>query len=163
MWHIWYFEHPYLDFDVKDNFYEIFTTCSVQIDPKIKSSQNLLKFGTIDTSNISISILMSKIIFIKYLPPFRPKLVPKLKMFRIYWNCGTFDISNIPISILMWKIIFMKYLPPVRSKLIPKLKVLKIYWNLAQLILRISRSRFWCQKLFLLNTYHLLGSNWSQN
>ena len=52
----------------------------------------------------------------------------------------------------MWKIIFIKYLPPARSKLFPKLKVLRTYWNLVQLILWISRSRFWCQKLFLLNT-----------
>ena len=30
------------------------------------------------------SILMSKISFIKHLPPARPKLVPKLKMIRSY-------------------------------------------------------------------------------
>ena len=47
---------------------------------------------------------MSKIIFMKYLPPVMPKLVPKLKMFKIYL-----------------------YLPPVRPKLIPKLKMLSIY------------------------------------
>ena len=53
--------------------------------PKIKNAQNLLKFGRIDISNMPISILMSKISFMKYLPPVRPKLAPKLKMFRIYW------------------------------------------------------------------------------
>ena len=52
----------------------------------------------------------------------------------------------------MWKITFMKYLPPLRPKMVPKLKMLIIYWNLAHVIFQISRSRFWCQKLFLLNT-----------
>ena len=43
-----------------------------------------------------ISILKSKIIVKKYLPPVGPKLVPKLKMFRIYWNLGNsiFRISR---------------------------------------------------------------------
>ena len=68
-----------------------------------------------------------------------------------------------PISISMSKMIFMKYLPPVRPKLIPKLKMLRIYWNLAHLVFWIFRSRFWCQKIFLLNIYHLLGPIWSQN
>ena len=33
--------------------------------PKIKSAQNLLKFGTFDISNIPILILVSKMIFSK--------------------------------------------------------------------------------------------------
>ena len=42
------------------------------------------------------SILMSKIIFKKYLPPVEPKLVPKLKVRRIYWNLAQliFGISQ---------------------------------------------------------------------
>ena len=52
--------------------------------PKIKNTQNLLKSGTSNISSMPISILMLKIIFIKYLPPVRPKLVPQLKMLRIY-------------------------------------------------------------------------------
>ena len=64
---------------------------------------------------------------------------------------------------IMSKIIFMEYLPLARSKLVPKLKMLRIYWNLAQMIFRISQSRFRYQRLFLLNIYHLLGPNWSQN
>ena len=75
----------------------------------------------------------------------------------------TFDIWNIPISILTSNIVFIKYLPPVRPKLVVKLKVLRIYWNLAHFVFRISRSRFWCQKLFSLNTYHLFGPNSFQN
>ena len=56
-------------------FYQIFTNCQAPIGPKMKNAQNLLKFGRIDISNMSISILMSKSIFIKYLPLVRPKLV----------------------------------------------------------------------------------------
>ena len=54
-----------------------------QISPKIENTQNLLKFGTFDISNIPISILISKIIFIKYLPPVRPKLVLTFKNAQI--------------------------------------------------------------------------------
>ena len=35
-------------------------------------------------NQLLIAHIMTKIIFIKYLPPVRLKLVPKLKMFRIY-------------------------------------------------------------------------------
>ena len=104
-----------------------------------------------------ISILISKMVFMKHFPPVRPKLVPKFKMFRIYWNLGKVDISNIPILILMWKIIFMKNLIHVRLKLVPKLKVLRIYWNLAHSMFQICQSRFWCQKWFLWNIYQLPG------
>ena len=52
------------------------TTCWAKIDAKIKNAQDLLKFGTIHISNIPISILMSKIVFIKCLLPVRPKMVP---------------------------------------------------------------------------------------
>ena len=62
-----------LYFNVKNSFQEIFTTCYAQIGPKIKNAQDLLKFGTIDISNISFSILISKIIFRKFLAPVRPK------------------------------------------------------------------------------------------
>ena len=133
----------------------LITTCKAQIGPKIKSAQNLLKFGTFNISNMPISSLNPKMILIKYLPPVRPKLVPKWKMLRIYWSFGTRDISNIPILILMSKIIFIKYVPLVRPKLIPKLKVLRIYWNLAYSIFQICKSGFWCQKWFLWNIYQV--------
>ena len=42
------------------------------MSPKIKNAQNLLNFGTLDISNIPISILMSKMMFMKYLPTVRP-------------------------------------------------------------------------------------------
>ena len=66
--------------------YKICLLCLAQIGPKIKSDQYLLKFGTFGIWNMLISILMSKIIFHKYFPSVRPKLIPKLKMLRIYWN-----------------------------------------------------------------------------
>ena len=50
----------------------------------MENAQNLLKLGRIDISNIPISILMSKMIFMKYLSPVTPKLASKLKLFRIY-------------------------------------------------------------------------------
>ena len=78
------------NFDVKDYFYQIFSICLAQICPKIKRTQNLLKFGTLDILNIPVLILMSKIIFMKYLPSVRRKLVPKLKRLRIYWNSAQF-------------------------------------------------------------------------
>ena len=45
---------------------------------------NSLKLGTFDFSNISI--LMSEITFIKYLPPVWHKLVSKLNFLRNYLN-----------------------------------------------------------------------------
>ena len=86
---------------------KLLTTCLTQIGPKIKSAQNLLKFGTFDILNTPISIQMSKMIFIKYLPPVRPKLVPILKMLRIYWDLAhlifrisrsCFDVKNYYLS-----------------------------------------------------------------
>ena len=104
---MWYFEYLDLDFDVKNYFYEILTTCSPQIGPKIENAQNLLKLGTFDIWNMTISILMLKMIFIEYLPPVRPKLAPKLKMLRIYWYLAhwyfkyldlDFDVKNYFLS-----------------------------------------------------------------
>ena len=47
--------------------------------------------------------------------------------------------------------------------MVPKFKMIRIYWNLVHVMFRKSLSWFWCQRLFLLNIYHLLGPNWSQN
>ena len=66
--------------------YYILYICLAQIGPKIKEAQDLLKSLTFDVLNILISILKSKMIFVKYLPPFRLKLVLILKMLSIYWN-----------------------------------------------------------------------------
>ena len=127
---MWYFEYPNLDFDVKNYFHEMLTTCSAQTGPKIKRSQNFLKFGIFDISNMPISILLSKINFIKYLQPVRPKLVSKLKMLSIYWNL-THLIFWISQCWFWWqKLFLMKYLPIARPKLVPKWKMLRFYWNL---------------------------------
>ena len=116
IWRIWYFKYGDLHFNVKNNFYEIFATCYAQIIPKIKNAQDRLKFSTFDISNIPVLILISKIIFMKYLPVVRPKLVPKYKSVHNLLKFGTFDIFYIPISILMSKIIFIKYLAAVRPR-----------------------------------------------
>ena len=58
--------------------------CQAEISPKIKNAQNLLIFCAFDISNIPIAILMSKLIFIKYLLTVKPKLVPKLRILRTY-------------------------------------------------------------------------------
>ena len=47
-------------FNVKNDFYKIFSTCFAQISPKIKNAQNLLKFDTFNISNMPISIFISK-------------------------------------------------------------------------------------------------------
>ena len=71
-------------YNVKSKFSETFITCSAQISPKIKNAKNLCKFGTFDILNNPISNLMSEMIFMKYLPLVRPKLVPPLKMLRVF-------------------------------------------------------------------------------
>ena len=52
----------------------------------MKHAQTFLKFDPFDISKLATLILMSKIIFIKYLPPIRFKLILKSKMLRINWN-----------------------------------------------------------------------------
>ena len=94
-------------------------------------------------NQLLIAHITSKMIFMNYLPPVRPKMFPKLRS-----KLSKFDTSTIyhPISILMSKIFFQKHLPPIKPKLVSKLK---------------SRSRLLRQILFLLNIYRL-GPNWSQ-
>ena len=100
-------------------------------------------------NQLLITHIMSKIFFMKYLPPVKLKVAPKLKMLRIYWNLAHV-IFRISWSRFWWKKIFFKYLPPVWCKLVPKLKVIKIYWNLACSVFPICQSRFWCQKCFFI-------------
>ena len=88
-WNFWYFKYADLNFNVRNNFYEIFTSFLAQSAAKIKNGQKLLKFDTVDISicrRSQIFQMLSNMIFIKNLPPARPKLVPKLKVLRIYWN-----------------------------------------------------------------------------
>ena len=46
----------------------IFIKHLLLVGPKMKNAYNSLKFGTLDTSNTPISILLSKIIPIRFLP-----------------------------------------------------------------------------------------------
>ena len=100
IWYIWYSNYVNLDFTVKKN-YEIFTTCLAKIGPKIKSTQNLLKFGTLEISNMPISILILKMIFIKYLPHVRPILVSKLKVpwFIDIWYIWYFKYADLDFNV----------------------------------------------------------------
>ena len=61
-----YFKYTDLDFNVNNNFYEIFTNCQAQTGPKIKNYQNLFTFDVIDISNMPIPILTSKITFMAF-------------------------------------------------------------------------------------------------
>ena len=86
---------------------KVLTINTHRISTKIKSAQNLLKFGTFNISNMLISILMPKKVLMKYLPTVRPSL--KIKNIQNLSKFCRFDISNISIFILMTKIIFIKY------------------------------------------------------
>ena len=86
-----------------------------------------MKFGTCTISSMSISIFMSIIIFKKYLPPVRPKLIPKLKILNFFSK------------------IICKFLANVRPNC------------LVHSIFQICQSKFWCQKWFLWNIYLLRG------
>ena len=77
-WNIWYFKYADLNFNVKNNFYEIFTSFLAQSVAKIKNGQKLLKFDKVDISiyrRSQIFQMLSKVIFIK-----------KLKVQRFYWS-----------------------------------------------------------------------------
>ena len=65
-------------------FMKYLPSCQDKIGPKTKNAQNLLKLGTYDISNKPVSILMSEIVYIKYLAIVKLKLVPKSKILRIY-------------------------------------------------------------------------------
>ena len=60
-----------------------------------------------------ISVLMSKMFFIKYLP-----IGAIMKDDQNLLKFGKIDIPNMPISILMSKMVFIKYVAPVRCKLV---------------------------------------------
>ena len=66
IWPNWYLKYIDFDFDVKNDFYEIYTTCKAQIGPKTKGTQNLLRFETFGISNMPISIVISRMTFITF-------------------------------------------------------------------------------------------------
>ena len=60
-----------------------------------------MKLGTFDISNMQISILMSKIIFMKYFPPVRPKFVPRLKFSEVIeiWLIRYFSYADLNFDV----------------------------------------------------------------
>ena len=64
----------------------------------MKNAQNLLKFGQIDISDMPISIFMSKMIFIKYLPPVNTNW-SKSKSVQNLLKFDTVNVFIMPISI----------------------------------------------------------------
>ena len=120
-----------------------------------------MKFDICDISNIQISILMSKSIFINYLPTVRPKLLPKLNMLIIYWIlthsifkiclfwCQKWFLLNIyQLLGLNW------FQNEKRSEFIEIL--LNWHFKYDDLDLNVKND-------FLSNIYQLLGLNWFQN
>ena len=70
-----YFKYIDFDFNVKNIFYEIFTSCLGQINPKIKIAQKFV----FDISSILVLITISDKSFIEHLPEVMPKLVPEFE------------------------------------------------------------------------------------
>ena len=70
-------------------------------------------------NQLLITHMMSKIIFMKYLPPVRPIMVPKLKHpeFIEIGHISYYEYPNLDFDV---KIFFIKYLPIARPKLVPK-------------------------------------------
>ena len=121
-----------------------------------------MKFGTCDISNIQISILMSKFIFIKYLPRVRPKLVPKLKVHRIYWNLEHSIFQICAISILISKMFFYKIFTNCYSLIGPKMINTQNLLRFGQVDISNMLTSILMSKWFILNIYYLLGPNWSK-
>ena len=111
--------------------------------------------GTFDISNIPILILMSKIIFIKYVPLVRPKLIPKLKVLRIYRNLARsiFQVCQIGFWCQKWFLWNIYQLP---GQINPKIKIaIKFMFDISSIpILTMRSEKFhW--------TFTTLCQNWS--
>ena len=72
---------------------------------------------------MAISILKSKIYFLKYLPPARPKLVPELKILRIHeiWHFRYFKYTDFHFNV---KNGFYEIFISCQAKLASRLKLL---------------------------------------
>ena len=91
--------------------------------PQNWECSRFINIGTFDILNILILILMSKMIFIKYLTPVRPKLVQKLKYseFIESWHIRYFKYANLDFDVK--RVFYIKYLPITRRQLVPKWKI----------------------------------------
>ena len=119
----------------------------VQINPKIKHAQNFFKFDPFDISKMATLILMSKIIFIKYLPSIRFKLIIKSKMLRINWNLAhlIFKYTNFSFNG------FYGILTNCKAKITLRLKLISNsfwYFKYFNLPIMIFAKRFWHSIIF---------------
>ena len=73
-----------------------------------------------------IGHIMSKINFMKYLPPLRPKLVPKLKMLRVYWNLAHLIFQTCWSRFGCQKVFWLNIQPPVWPRQVPKFIALNL-------------------------------------
>ena len=118
-----------------------------------------MQFGTFDISNMTISILMSKMIFIKHLPPVRPKLVPKQKVLRIYWNLAH-SVFQICQSWFWCGKLFLLNIYPNCSQTYKCPEFIEI-WHIWYF--KYTNLDFNVKNDFLSHIYQLLAPNWSQN
>ena len=104
---------------------------------------------------------MSKIIFMKYLPPVRPKMVLKIKMLRIYWSLALviFRISRSQFwSQKLFLLSTYHLFGPNWSQNSNCSEFIEI-WHIQYL--KYANLDFDVKTWFLLD--HLLGPNWFQN
>ena len=124
---------------MKDNIYEKFTTCLAQIGPKIRSTQNLLKFGKFSISNRPILILMSKMVFMKYLL-LGLNWYQNKKMLKIYWNLvhSIFQICKSGLWVQKW---FLWIIYQLSSQINSKIKIaLKCMFDISSIPILTTRS-----------------------
>ena len=87
IWQIKYFKYVNLNFNVKNNFYEkIFTTCWAKNWSRNWKCSELIEIWHIWSFKYTHLDFNVKIIFTKYLPIVKPKLVPKSKILGIFWK-----------------------------------------------------------------------------
>ena len=108
--------------------------------------------GTFDISNIPISILMSKIIFIKYVPLAQPKLILDLKLLRVYWNVAhsIFQICQSGFWCQKWFLWNIYQLP---GQINPKIKIAwKFVFDISSILILTTRS----DKSFIEHLLHVM-------
>ena len=106
-------------------------------------------------NQLLIAHIISKIIFMKYLPSGRPKLAPKLKMFRIYWHLAQLIFHRVGMIFHLifqaWACSFIKKETPFLTELIRWL-LLKFDW-LINFFSRESAKKVENSQLFFLSFF----------
>ena len=100
-------------------------------------------------NQLLIAYVISKIIFMKYLPPARPKMVPKLKMLRINWN-----LVHVIFRISQSRFRCQKSLTTCLIQVGPKFKSAQNLLKFGTFDILNTQSQFWFQKWFLLNIFY---------